>query len=171
LNITADLQSTLPVLDVRKVVSGTASSGFTEQVQCTAPAITSVGLQASTTVLNVSLPFHSDGAPDSTAAPAGWTVSDGGWQLAEAALTGATCTVTETGTGGASAVSYSCSWTPGTSDQVVGVGCPGPSSGPSASPPSVLFDGDGDVGVLTVTNTFPPPPAVTPITIAPRFTG
>jgi hypothetical protein len=172
LNITATLNSLLPALQVKKVVSGTASSGFTEQVTCTAPAIASVGAQASTTVVNVSLPFQADGTPDSTSTPSGWTVSNGTWQLADAALTGGTCTVTETGTGGAASVSYSCTWTPGTSDHVAGVGCPGTSSGPSATPASVMFEGNGDVGVLTVTNTFPPPPLVTPpISIAPKFTG
>jgi hypothetical protein len=172
LNITATLQSTLPELDVKKVVSGAASSGFTEHVQCTGQAANSVDAQASTTVVDVSLRFQADGTPDATATPAGWIVSDAAWQLTDGSLTGSTCTITETDSGGATSVSYSCSWTPGTSDHLAGVGCPGASSGPSATPASVVFEGNGDVGVLTVTNTFPPPAtAPPPITIAPKFTG
>jgi hypothetical protein len=171
-NVTATLES-ITVLQVKKVVSGTSSSGFTEQVQCTAPTIASVGAQAATTVVNVSLPYNADGTPDAASAPAGWTVVDGTWQLQDSTLSGATCTVTETGTGGATSVSYACAWTPGTSDNVSGVGCPGASSAPSATPASVTFEGNGDVGVLTVTNTFPTPtPVVTPpVEIAPKFTG
>jgi hypothetical protein len=166
LNITATLQSTVPALQVKKVVFGTAPSGFTERVQCTTA---SVSAPAPTTVVNASLAFQADGTPDSTTTPAGWTVEDGAWQLAEFVLRGATCTVSETDTGGASFVSYSCSWTPGVSVDVGDVGCPGPSSGPSETPASVLFVGNGDEGMLTVTNTFPEPPLIP--TVAPRFTG
>jgi hypothetical protein len=173
MNVTATLEP-MPILQVKKVVSGTATTGFTEQVQCTAPTITSVNAQAVTTVVNVSLPFKADGTPDASSPPAGWAVVSGTWQLQASTLGGATCTVTETGTGGATSVSYACSWTPGTTDNVAGVGCPGTSSAASATPASVTFEGNGDVGVLTVTNTFPAPqtPVVTPpVVIAPKFTG
>ena len=172
LNITATLQSDLPELDVTKVVSGAATSGFTEHVQCTHETLDSVDAQASTTVVDASLRFHADGTPDPASTPTGWIASESAWQLPDDALTGSTCTVTETDTGGAISVSYSCSWAPGTSDHLAGVGCPGASSAPSATPASVVFEGNGDVGVLTVTNTFPPTEVVPlPITIAPKFTG
>jgi hypothetical protein len=57
------------------------------------------------------------------------------------------------------------------------VGCPGASSEPSSTPTSVAFEGSGDVGVLTVTNTFTAPtvaPEATPaaaVVATPNFTG
>ena len=61
LNITATLHSDLPELEVTKVVSGTAASGFTEHVQCTQQAVDSVDAEASTIVVDASLRFDSDG--------------------------------------------------------------------------------------------------------------
>jgi hypothetical protein len=169
-----------PTLQVKKVVSGTSTGPFTEQVNCTAP--TNPTVQSTTTVDNVDLVFHADGSPDSTDTPSGWVVSDGTWQFHDDVLIGSTCTVTETVTSGATSVSYACAWTPGASDHLSGVGCPGASSGPSKTPASVTFEGNGDSGLLTVTNTFTPAPAtVAPATaaatpaaavaVAPKFTG
>jgi hypothetical protein len=122
--------------------------------------------------VNAALAYHADGAPDPTLTPSGWVVSGGTWLLQEGALTGSTCTVTETATGGATTVSYACAWTAGASDHLSGVGCPGASSGPSASPAVVQFEGNGDVGLVTVTNTFPTPPTPAPAAVvAPKFTG
>jgi hypothetical protein len=114
------------------------------------------------------LPYTADGSPDAGAAPAGWVVADGGWQFTQASLVNSTCTATETVTAGATSVSYACAWTPGSPDDLAGVGCPGSSSGPAGAPASVVFEGNGDIGVLTVTNTFP---AAQVVTIAPAFTG
>ncbi len=173
LNISATLADT-PELQVRKVVSGPASSGFTAQVHCTTP---DAAESAATT--DVSLAFHADGSPDPTSSPSGWIVRDGAWVLADSTLNGSTCTATETNDGGATSVSYGCSWRPAESENPVDAGCPGASSGPTATPASVQLQNDGDVGVLTITNTFPTPPtppsppaeAPLPVTIAPKFTG
>jgi len=159
MNVSATL-APAPVLQVEKVVEGTSSDGFTEQAACTGGSAD----------VDVALAFQADGSPDSTSTPAGWTVTDGRWQLEDTGLTGATCTMTETDTADATSVSYACAWTPGTTDDEVGVGCPGVSSGPSATPASVLFEG-GDVGALTVTNTFSPPPTPPPVVVTPKFTG
>jgi hypothetical protein len=163
-------QGCAPILQVMKDVSGTSTSGFTEHVVCTAPVETptSVTAQATTTTADVSLAFKANGSPDPSSTPSGWAVVDGTWQLSDSALTGSTCTVTETATGGAASVSYACSWTPGASDHLVSVGCPGASSGPMATPSSVTFEGNGDLGILTVTNTFP---AAQVVAIQPAFTG
>jgi hypothetical protein len=155
-----------PVLQVQKVVDGPSTTGFTEHVDCTAPVVTSA---ATTVVANVDLPVNADGTPNGTNAPGGWSVVDGKWQAQDSSLVAATCTVTETANRGASTVAYACAWTPGTTDSVADVGCPGTSSGPSASPLSVTFEGNGDTGVLTVTNTFV---AAAPLVVAtPKFTG
>jgi hypothetical protein len=171
-NVSATFVPTPPAtLQVKKVVSGTSPGAFVEQVNCTAPADTAL---STTTVDDVHLAFHPDGSPDSTTTPSGWIVSDGTWQLQDAALAGSTCTVTETVTGGASSVSYTCAWTEGVSDNVSGVGCPGSSSGPGASPATVTFEGNGDSGLVTITNTFTPaptPPAAAAVVITPTFTG
>lgn len=148
-----------PTLQVKKAVSGTSTGPFTEQVNCTAPTHDTV--QSTTTVDNVDLLFHADGTPDSTTTPSGWVVSNGTWQLHDDVLTGSTCTVTETVTGGATSVSYACAWTPGAADHLSGVGCPGTSSGPSAMSATVTFEGNGDSGLATVTNTFTPVPTMT----------
>ena len=173
LNISATLADT-PELQVRKVVSGPASSGFTAQVHCTTP---DAAESAATT--DVVLAFHADGSPDPTSSPSGWIVRDGAWALADSTLNGSTCTATETSNGGAQAVSYACSWRPAESENPVDAGCPGASSGPAATPASVQLQNDGDVGVLTISNTFPTPPsppespteAPLPVTITPKFTG
>jgi hypothetical protein len=176
LNISATLADS-PELQVRKVVSGPASSPFAVHVDCTSPDVEVPAAAA----LDASLAFHADGTPDASSTPEGWIVRDGAWVLADSALNGSTCTATETASGGAQSVSYACAWRPAESENPVDAGCPGESSGPSASPRSVTLQSDGDVGVLTITNTFPAPPppppptppsaAPLPVAIAPRFTG
>jgi hypothetical protein len=174
LNISATLADS-PELQVRKVVSGQASSGFSAQVHCTTPASD----DASATAVDATLAFLPDGTPDPASTPTGWIVRNGAWVFAESSLNGSTCTATETARGGAQSVSYACTWRPTESENSVDAGCPGASSGPSASPRSVSLENDGEVGVLTITNTFPTPPpppppppeAPAPVAIAPRFTG
>jgi hypothetical protein len=153
-------------------VSGPPSSGFAVQVHCTTPAAD----EASATAVDVSLAFKADGTPDPTSTPTGWIVRDGAWVFADSALNGSTCTATETVKGGAQSVSYACTWRPAEAENPVNAGCPGTSSGPSTTPRSVNLQNDGDVGVLTITNTFPtppPPPPDTPepIAITPTFAG
>jgi hypothetical protein len=156
-------------LQVAKVVSGTATTSFTEHVNCTAPTITAA---ATTTTEDVDLPFNPDGSPDASNPPAGWSVVNGTWQNQDASLVNSTCTVIETVTGGADSVTYSCAWTPGVSDHIAGVGCPGDSSGPSSTSASVTFEGSGDSALLTVTNTFPPAtPNAEAVVVQPHFAG
>jgi hypothetical protein len=175
LNVSATLSDS-PELQIRKVVSGPSSSGFTAQVHCTTP----VEDDAAATAVDASLAFAADGAPDPTSTPAGWIVRNGAWVFAESSLNGSTCTATETAKGGAQSVSYACSWRLAESENPENVGCPGASDGPRATPASVTFHSDGEVGVLTITNTFPtppppppPPPSVAPlpVTVTPKFTG
>jgi hypothetical protein len=175
LNISANLADS-PELQIRKVVSGPASSGFTAAVHCTTPATADV----SATAVDATLAFGADGTPDPTSTPPGWIVRDGAWVLADSTLNGSTCTATETANGGATAVSYTCAWRPAEGENPVNAGCPGTSSGSSATPASVNLQNDGDVGVLTISNTFPtppipltpPPPDAPPlVTTAPKFTG
>jgi hypothetical protein len=162
-----------PTLQVRKVVSGIATDGFTEHVTCTAPTIIS---QATTTTADVDLAFNPDGTPSPTHPPAGWTITNDAWQDQALALIGSTCTVTETTSGGAASTSFTCNWTPSAVQHVEGAGCPGTTSGPNATSASVTLEGIGDAGLLTVTNTFPPPPPplATPsaaVVVQPTFTG
>src|SRR5262249_31705593 len=136
-----------PVLNVHKVVTNTSNGPFTIQVTCTRTIETPAQITAQlteTTVDHVNLKYRSDGSPDTTSTPTGWVSSGGSWQLAQDSLAGSTCTATETDNAGATSVSYACSWTAGTSDSVEGVGCPGASSGPMATPASVVFEGGGD---------------------------
>ncbi len=157
-----------PVLEVQKVVSGPSTTGFAVHTVCTRQETIQgeVQSQATETTVDVSLPYLADGSPDSANAPLGWVVGDGAWKLSNDGLTGATCTATETNTGGAMTTSYACAYTPGVEIQPAAVssGCPGAASGPSASPQSVILLGNDDAGVLTVTNTFA-------ILIQPTFTG
>jgi hypothetical protein len=162
-------------LAVRKVVVGTGTSGYTEHVACEPVVLDTVSTTATETF---DLPFLADGTPDASASIDGWVVSDGTW-LHPDAFDGLTaCTVTETVTGGASSVTYECAWTIGQTDGLPGAGCPGAASGPSATPATVVTEGNGDHGVITVTNTIPavtptPPPAPLPLAVVatPRFTG
>jgi hypothetical protein len=159
-----------PVLQVRKVVSGTAPSGFTIVVNCSRvvqqPASVSAQL-VQITVNNVSLPYTKDGTPDASASPTGFSATGGVWQHEASNLVGSTCTATETVTAGAQSVSYACSWSSVVPDHAVGSGCPGAAAGPSATPLSVTFEALGDIGELTVTNTF----LASALLVQPRFTG
>jgi len=159
-----------PTLQVKKVVSGTATVGFTERVACTAPATTS----PTTTTVSVDLAFNRDGIPDPTNQPAGWTITNGVWQNQSLVLVGSICTLTETTSGGAASVSFTCNWTPAAVEGVQGTGCPGTTGGPNATSASVTLEGSGDTALLTVTNTFAPPSPPTPapaVVVQPTFTG
>jgi hypothetical protein len=86
-----------------------------------------------------------------------------------------TCTVTETQTGGASAVTYECFLTAGETN---GAPPPCPPSGPQEYPPTLNVTTPRSQGSVVVTNTFeapkppPTPPKPAPPVAAPaRFTG
>ncbi|MFN8027015.1 MAG: hypothetical protein U0W40_11870 [Acidimicrobiia bacterium] len=164
-----------PSLQVKKVVSGPSTTGFTVHVECTTPIVAA----ATKVTVTGDLPYLADGTPDPGATVKGWAIVDGTWEvIGRDELLDATCTATETATGGAQTVSYACDYTEGAviAQSAVDPGCPGAASGPSASPASVFLVGNGDSAVLTVTNTFPTP-AAPPSNVAaavaaqPRFTG
>jgi hypothetical protein len=175
----AGVPPTTPILQVKKVVSGTSTAGFTVKVECGADSIATV-----------ELPFLADGTPDTANAPTGWAPSGGVWQKQDPALAGDTCTVTETPTpAGVTSVAYSCAFSEtAVASQVspqtpVQAGCPGAASGPSSAPAVVTFPvgclADGcrvsSSALVTVTNTFPTPTTTTtapPVVVAaPKFTG
>jgi hypothetical protein len=115
------------------------------------------------------LTFTAAGVPD-TATPTGdWQIVSGAWQLQTPALAGDVCTVSETGTGGATSISYACAYTQaaastGVDATVQEAGCPGSASGPSSTPAAVVFappDGISETALVTVTNNFPVITAIT----------
>jgi hypothetical protein len=156
-------------LQVRKVVKGDADEGFTVHVRCT-------GIGG----FDLDLVFDENGTPGPPPAGFGENV-DGLWQFQGDDL--GSCTATETDDGDADSVRYTCDFTFGVVDNVQGAGCPGNSSGPSSNPRTVTFEGNGDVGRLTVTNRFEDDDdpkkekVVTPLApaqalaVAPAFTG
>ena len=153
---------------IQKVVSGPAAQDFTASVECSVVGVGQIG--ATDGFAPTVLTFGPDGAPK-TADPAdGWQIVSGRWELTSTVFVGDTCSVTETGTGGAASVTYSCEWALGESpDGVFGAGCPGAASGPSPSPATVKFEPFGsDTALVTITNTFP---AVAAIEVAPVLTG
>lgn len=150
---------TAPILQVKKVVSGISTVGFTVKVEC-----------GNDGVATVELPFLADGTPDAANAPTGWAPSGGVWQKQDPALSGDICTVTETPTpAGVTSVAYSCAFSETSfASQVspqtpVQAGCPGPASGPSSAPAMVTFPNSCAAlcsvvlssALVTVTNTFP----------------
>ncbi len=156
-----------PILQVKKVVSGTSTVGFTVTVACIG-ALTngSVGTAVDNGP-NTSLTFTATGAPDQTT-NSDWQQSAGVWQLQSPALIGATCTVTETPSpAGVTSVAYSCAYSEAAIDSQVSPqdgtpGCPGSASGPSSAPQVVTFPlcaasciGISASALVTVTNTFP----------------
>jgi hypothetical protein len=142
------------VLQVRKVVVGTATQDFLVLVTCT-PSLRGVGAEFNGFVEST-LIFGPDGTPKTADGDPGWQIVGGQWENATGAVEGDQCTVTETGTGGATPVTYACAWVLNESpDGIAGVGCPGDASGPSTSPATVSFEPiGGDVGTVTITNTF-----------------
>ncbi len=153
---------TLPVITIKKVVTGVVPAGttFTVDVTCTRPVPTDVGGAASTTTSTtggthaaveflVPVTFNANGDPTGTN-----TVSP-------PSIPGS-CTATETVTGGAQSVSYTCALGSGATDTTC-----------STDQQTVTFGPDSATGgntTITVTNVFPPPPPA-PVIVSPRFTG
>ena len=133
----------LPTLTVKKVVTGVVPAGTTFTV--------SIGCVAGADPLTPIVVFDAQGNP-TTANTIPVTV-------------GSTCTATETVTGGAQSVSYSCA--------VVGTPGSTPADTTCSTNQQTVNFGPSTAGVvdatITVTNTFPPPPE--PVVVSPRFTG
>lgn len=151
-----------PILKVKKVVTGTATAGFTVTVSC---ALSAGEVTAQTPLTpNTTLTFNADGTPN-TSSNASWQSVAGNWQFQNSSLLGAACTVTETVTGGAASASYACAFTPGlgpadVSQQNGTAGCSGSPSGPSVVTfasfcPSSADCGQGSSALVTITNQFP----------------
>ena len=166
-------QSLASPLTVVKVVSGSAPAGtvFTVTISCDAPLIAPLPGTSQATMT-----FNATGQPQGTN-----TIGF---------LDATTCTVTETVTGGAASVQYSCTSTfPSAGPS--GKGFPGAAAsgsttttssghgltsqaapvcadGPQTTPMVVHLIEETQTATVTVTNTFPPPP---PVIVAPKFTG
>ena len=157
-----------PILQVKKVVTGTPTVGFTVTVACSvrSGSVTAQNPQPP----DATLTFNADGTPN-TADNMNWQSVAGNWQFQNSTLISAVCTVTETGAGGASSVSYACAFTNGAAitdaSQQNGVGgCSGPVSGPTVVTYSdnnctSSFCALGQSATVTVTNTFPVITAIT----------
>ena len=162
---------TAPILKVQKVVTGTSASGFTVMVDCT-----QTGMAAQPVVdLDATLTFNADGTPNTAVSLVSWENNAGAWKLQNSSLSSAACTVSETGTGGATSVSYACAYAPGglsgPGGNPAGLGCPGLASGPSSTPAVVTYAhfcstddtpcSEDSTALVTVTNTFPVITAIT----------
>jgi hypothetical protein len=79
-----------------------------------------------------------------------------------------TCTVTETQTGGASAVTYECFLTAGETN---GAPPPCPPSGAQTDPPTLNVTTPRSQGSVVVTNTFEAPKPAPPVRAPARLTG
>ena len=159
--------SVTPSLIIKKVVTGPVPPGttFTVTVDCLGAASaggasgsssstssTEAPVHAAAPVLHQVITFDAQGHPTSANStfPVGFL---------------ATCTATETVTGGAQSVSYSCA--------VVGTPGSTPADTTCSTNQQTVNFGPSTAGVvdatITVTNTFPPPPE--PVVVSPRFTG
>ena len=132
-----------PTLTVKKVVTGVVPPGttFTVSVECVTDS-------------NAPVVITFDAQGDPTSGNSTFTVP----------RIPVTCTATETVTGGAQSVSYTCVVGSGSTDTT----CP--------TRQSVTFgaDSSGASATITVTNAFPPPPPPPPpppVVVSPRFTG
>jgi hypothetical protein len=136
------------------VVTGVVPPGttFTVSVQCrTTNAVSTTATTApvhAAMIGPVVITFDSQGDP---------TSGNSTFTIVQLDLT---CTATETVTGGAQSVSYTCAVGSGSNDTT----CP--------TQQSVTFgpDASGASATITVTNAFPPPPPP-PVVVSPQFTG
>ena len=151
-------QVALPTLTVTKVVTGAVPPGttFTVRVECTGIAPAAAGGNATTPssvkaqapVQTSTITFNAQGDPTPPAS-----------NVVTPPNVPSDCTVTETATGGAQSVSYTCAVGSGnidtncTNSQSIHLGA----------------DSSGN-NTITVTNAFPPPPPP-PVVVSPRFTG
>ncbi len=148
-------------LTVKKVVTGVVPPGttFTVTVSCVveSPVGTGAGSSDATTPTTGAAHAATDGFPSTITFNANGdpTTTNTG-----SLVVGESCTATETVTGGAQSVSYGCVTT-----DAVEVACV------SSQQVRVVPDNSaGGAATITVTNTFPTPPASV-VVAAPKFTG
>jgi hypothetical protein len=171
----AGAQQLSPItINVRKVVSGTATTGSSVTLSCLTESVT--------------FNFDATGAPTTAdAGGANVAIVDGAWQLTGGADSSPLqCTLNETATGGASSTSWSCDYTnepieaaPG-AEQVIESGCAaasGTGSGPVGLTLASFLEVNSQTADVTFTNTYVPLTPIEPITPAPQvvvqpaFTG
>lgn len=148
--------NTYPILQVKKVVTGTAASGFTVTVSCLVSGGEVTGQNPVNP--NTTLTFTANGTPETSTNPS-WASVGGLWQLQNSSLGSSTCTVTETVTGGATP-SYTCTYSPGSLEVS---GQTGQQLGCSTTSTVTYAVGSqpGQTSLITVTNTIPVVAAVT----------
>lgn len=155
-------------LTITKVASGPTTPGqtFTVHVSCPGGTIA----QGDAGLSGVDLSFVVDGS--------GVVQPSGGQTIGFRGPT--ECTVTETGTGGATSVSYACTgvaggagpgaaatWNPGSAAVVDPGGQPCVTAGPQSTPMDVAITAPDQTATVTVTNTLP----AAAVALQPRFTG
>ena len=169
-----------PILKVKKVVTGTSTTGFTVGVKCVIP-VEAPSLPEAQTPLDpdATLTFNADGTPN-TSSNKNWQSVAGNWQFQNSKLGAAVCTVTETPPAGVASVSYACAFKLGFlsgGDGVDPAGCL--ASGPSSAPAVVTYAGicnavltcaQGSEALVTVTNAYPVAAAAAVETVI-NFTG
>jgi hypothetical protein len=180
-NAGAGLPPPNPILKVKKVVTGTSTTGFTVGVKCVIP-VGAPSLPEAQTPLDpdATLTFNADGTPN-TSSTTNWQSVAGNWQFQNSNLGAAVCTVTETPPAGVASVSYACAFklgVPSGGDGVEPAGCL--ASGPSSAPAVVTYAGicgradltcaQGSEALVTVTNAYPVAAAAAVETVI-NFTG
>jgi len=151
----------VPLLTVVNVVSGSAPTGtvFTVTINCNPATI------APSDTGQATMTFNATGQPQGTNT-IGFNADT-------------TCTVTETVTGGATTVQYSCAsvlptgasafgTTATTTDPPLAI-CG--AAGPQTTPMTVNVFAAGQTATVTVTNTFTPPPPTVAVAPTAAFTG
>jgi hypothetical protein len=171
----AGAQQLSPItVNVRKVVSGTATAGSSVTLSCLTESIT--------------FNFDATGAPTTAdAGGANVAIVDGAWQLTGSADSSELpCTLNETATGGAASTSWSCDYTNApteaapSAEQVVELGCAaasGANAGPVGLTLGSFLDVSSQTADVTFTNTYTAAPPLQPIqpapsvVVQPTFTG
>ena len=163
-------------LQILKTVSGPVPAGttFTVNVHCPDGNIDTGADEATATITDTDATVTFDAAGQPTSPDIIGFDNEG------------TCTVTETGSGGAASVSYACAGTIPPVDVIKGFGDqptsqaevptdPCSAAGPQAEPISVFIVDESQEAAVTVHNTFadptPPPTPAAQVVAQPAFTG
>jgi hypothetical protein len=157
-------------IDVAKTLEGTATGGFTVNVECGTALVATLGFDAS-------------GMPTTTSDPVRWAPT-GGWWRATLDVTETTeCSATETDADGAASTRWTCAWDATFENgQAEDLGCDA-ADGTGVGPVAFTLGGGGaslleQEATITFTNSLPESPAESPaeslpeaLLLVPRFTG